>query len=127
MGSHPKPELPTIDFSRETLKPGTSSWLSTCNSVREALEEYGCFMAVFNKVPSDLQSAVFSASKELFDLPVETKTKDNSEWPYFGYVTSANHLFERFSVKNPDTSKGIEHYTKLMWPEGNDRFSYEFL
>ena len=43
-------QITFIDFSKENLKPGTSSWLSTRNKVQSALEEYSCFEAVYDKV-----------------------------------------------------------------------------
>ncbi|KAK2651470.1 hypothetical protein Ddye_011326 [Dipteronia dyeriana] len=34
-------KVPVVDFSKEALIPGSNSWLSACNEVRHALEEYG--------------------------------------------------------------------------------------
>ncbi|KAJ6701023.1 2-OXOGLUTARATE (2OG) AND FE(II)-DEPENDENT OXYGENASE SUPERFAMILY PROTEIN [Salix koriyanagi] len=96
MGSLSLPEIPVIDFSKENLNPGTSSWLSTCRDVMYAFEEYGYFVAVHDKVPLKLHNDLFSTFKDLFGLPLETKRKNVYDLPYFGYV--GNHHFQNFSV-----------------------------
>ena len=67
-------KLPVIDFSVESqsLKPETPQWDRLRGQVRQALEEFGCFEAVFDKQinHSDTQRALFEAFKELFDLPL---------------------------------------------------------
>ena len=39
MGSETHAKVPVINFSKETLKPGTNSWSLTCKEVRRALED----------------------------------------------------------------------------------------
>ncbi|OAP00018.1 hypothetical protein AXX17_AT4G03760 [Arabidopsis thaliana] len=39
---------PVIDFSNQTLKPGSSKWDEVKTDVRKALEDYGCFEASFD-------------------------------------------------------------------------------
>ncbi|GLU14575.1 hypothetical protein SLE2022_311360 [Rubroshorea leprosula] len=81
MGSHTvESQIPTIDISME---PGSSAWLTACNSIRLAMEEYGCFVALtinFHQNPYE----VFDALKELFDLPQETKMKNGNPKPAHG-------------------------------------------
>ncbi|XP_071723918.1 probable 2-oxoglutarate-dependent dioxygenase AOP1 [Rutidosis leptorrhynchoides] len=48
-GSTPTPKIPVIDFSRKNLIPGTYKWNSAKDKVVEALKEYGCFEALFDK------------------------------------------------------------------------------
>ncbi|KAJ0007589.1 hypothetical protein Pint_29955 [Pistacia integerrima] len=86
MGSLSVSKLPVVNFCKENLNPGTSAWLSACSNIRQALEQYGCFVAEYDKVPLQLHNAVFSAAEELFDLPKEIKRKNTSEKPYFAYV-----------------------------------------
>ncbi|KAJ0007807.1 hypothetical protein Pint_29967 [Pistacia integerrima] len=86
MGSEILPKLPVLDFSRKDLEPGTTTWFKTCNDVRQALEDYGCFIMEYNKLPPKLCGEVFGCLKDLFDLPTETKMKNRYEKPLNGYV-----------------------------------------
>jgi isopenicillin N synthase-like dioxygenase len=124
MSSELQPKLPVLDFSFENLKPGTSSWVSACKEVRLALEDYGCFVLVYNKVPSDLRNGVFGALKELFDLPTETKMQNKYEKPLNGYVGQIPKLplHESMGIDNATTQEGTQSFTNLMWPNGNDNF-----
>ncbi|CAN8303432.1 unnamed protein product [Cochlearia groenlandica] len=62
--------LPVIDFTNPNLKPGTVEWDLVRGDVRKSLEEYGCFEALFDKVPNKLRKAIFNVSKEAFELPL---------------------------------------------------------
>ncbi|KAF2301416.1 hypothetical protein GH714_023927 [Hevea brasiliensis] len=75
------PKLPVLDFSKETLKPGTSCWLKACADVRQALEEYGCFAVEYKKLSLELRNGVFGVLKELFDLPTEVKMQNKCQRP----------------------------------------------
>ncbi|XP_060183193.1 deoxypodophyllotoxin synthase-like [Lycium barbarum] len=66
-------KLPPLNLSNEYLKP---------DEVRGALEEYGCFLAVFDSVSPELNNEIFHALEELFDLPRETKICNTSEKPF---------------------------------------------
>ncbi|KAK3010868.1 hypothetical protein RJ639_012086 [Escallonia herrerae] len=124
MGSLTKSKLPIIDFSQEKLKPGTDSWLSTANDVRKALEEYGCFVALYNEVSPETHDAMFSAAKDLYDLPMESKVKNTSDLLGFGYGGgfTTMPLFEYFGIEKATTLEGTQTFTDLMWPSGNDDF-----
>ncbi|XP_037491297.1 probable 2-oxoglutarate-dependent dioxygenase AOP1 [Jatropha curcas] len=51
MGSLSNSKLPVIDFASENLEAaGTSGWVSKCKDVLKALEEYGCFVAVYESM-----------------------------------------------------------------------------
>ncbi|TKY53411.1 2-oxoglutarate-dependent dioxygenase AOP1.2 [Spatholobus suberectus] len=125
MGSEGQPMLPVLDFTKEDLKPGTNSWLSTCRSVRQAFEEHGCFVAVYDKASDELQNGVFSSLKELFDLPTETKRRNIYEgMPLKSYV--GQHpmipLHESMGIDNGTTLEGIQSFAEKIWPNGNDQF-----
>ncbi|KAK2984899.1 hypothetical protein RJ640_008664, partial [Escallonia rubra] len=124
MASLTKSKLPIIDFSQEKLKPGTGSWLSTANDVRKALEEYGCFVALSNEVSLETRDAMFSAAKDLYDLPMESKVKNTSDLLGFGYGGgfTTMPLFEYFGIEKATTLEGTQTFTDLMWPSGNDDF-----
>ncbi|GMQ08785.1 hypothetical protein CsSME_00052367 [Camellia sinensis var. sinensis] len=125
MGSLTSPKLPVIDFSEENLKPGTEYWSSIRSEAVRALEEYGCFIATYdNKVPLDLHNAIFRASKELFDLPTETKMTNICKTPSHGYVGQEPlvPLYEGLGIENATTFEGAQKFTNQMWPLGNDFF-----
>ncbi|KAL2486254.1 2-oxoglutarate (2OG) and Fe(II)-dependent oxygenase superfamily protein [Abeliophyllum distichum] len=116
-------KLPTIDFSE--VKQGSHTWDSVKNQVRKALEEYGCFEALFDKIPKPTRKATFDALKELFDLPLEIKVKNRSNKPYHGYV--GQHalvpLYESLGIDNALALGKIQNFTNLMWPNSNPTFS----
>ncbi|KAJ1382117.1 Oxoglutarate/iron-dependent dioxygenase [Sesbania bispinosa] len=125
MGSEGQLRLPVLDFTNEDLKPGTNSWLSACTSVRQAFEEHGCFVVVYDKASHELQNGVFSSLKELFHLPTETKLKNKYEGkPLKGYVGQHPKipLHESMGIDEGTTLEGIQSFAEKMWPNGNDKF-----
>ncbi|KAF8400725.1 hypothetical protein HHK36_014025 [Tetracentron sinense] len=125
MGSVTPLRLPTIDFSKENLKPGTIFWDSVRKDVRRALEEFGCFEAVFDEVSIELHNAFFHELEELFDLPLETKLQNtNSDLPGYGYIGQLpfQPLYEGMGIDDAPIREGTQSFTNLMWPDGNFRF-----
>ncbi|XP_010545796.1 PREDICTED: probable 2-oxoglutarate-dependent dioxygenase AOP1 isoform X2 [Tarenaya hassleriana] len=119
------PMIPTLDFSREDLKPGTSYWETTSKNIRQALEQYGCFIVdLHEKAPFDLLARVFDSLKQLFDLPTPTKMKNKYDKPMNGYVGQipALPLHESLGIDNATSLQSTRSFTDLMWPRGNDRF-----
>ncbi|KAK2984902.1 hypothetical protein RJ640_008667 [Escallonia rubra] len=125
MGSLTLPKLLVVDFTKENLKPGTTSWSSACNDIKHALEDHGCFIALYDKVSSELQKSIFRAADELFDLPTETKIQNINEKPYHGYVGQIAFvpLHEGLGIDYSTTPEGAQSFVKLMWPDGNKSFS----
>lgn len=114
--------IPVIDFSEEIVKTSTTSWFSRCNHVREALEEFGCFMAIYDSVSTEIRNQVFQSLKEIFNLPTETKMKNmNSDMPYFGYIRFPE-LHETMGLFNATAPGAIQSFADLMWPSGNREF-----
>lgn len=126
MGSENPPRLPIIDFSKPDLKPGTPEWDSVKSQVRQALEEYGCFEALFNKVPLELRKAIFGALEELFDLSLQTKLRNRSKKPFHGYVGQYPQvpLYESMGIDDANIVEKVESMTNILWPEGNQSFRY---
>ncbi|XP_024980025.1 probable 2-oxoglutarate-dependent dioxygenase AOP1 [Cynara cardunculus var. scolymus] len=124
MGSLKFPKLLVVDFTNENLKPSSSSWSSTCNDIRVALENHGCFIALYDGVSSNLQESVFLAADELFDLPIETKIKNIVAKPYHGYVGQMPivPLHEGLGIDYATDLSGAQSFTDLMWPNGNHSF-----
>ncbi|KAK6773484.1 hypothetical protein RDI58_028722 [Solanum bulbocastanum] len=123
-----EPKLPIIEFTDETLRGGTTSWLSTSREIRRALEEYGCFAAVYKKVMPELREAMFDHCKELFKLPLETKLKNNSDIFGFGYGGNFGTmpLAEFFGIVDGETIDATKDFANKMWPNDNvDKYCEE--
>ncbi|KAL7191352.1 hypothetical protein ACSBR2_023431 [Camellia fascicularis] len=120
MGSQTVPKLPVVDLTKEDLKPGTSSWLGTSNEVLRALEEYGCFVAVYDKLPLKLHNSMLESLEGLFDLPTETKFHNTANEEGVTYYGAAS---EGFLFENATTLEGTQRFTNVLWPStGNDAF-----
>nr|GEY24550.1 putative oxoglutarate/iron-dependent dioxygenase [Tanacetum cinerariifolium] len=125
MGSLPNAKkLPVIDLCLNNLDSSSSSWVTKCDQVTRALEEYGCFIAVYDGISHELYDAIVVASQEVFDLPVERKVLNTEDKQGHGYLGPSPRmpLFERLSIENATTRQGAETFTKLMWPSGNPSF-----
>nr|GEZ91704.1 probable 2-oxoglutarate-dependent dioxygenase AOP1 [Tanacetum cinerariifolium] len=125
MASLPPRQLPVIDLSVKNSNSSSSSWAGTCAEVRHALEEYGCFIALYDAVSRDLHDAAFVASQEVHDLPVEVKVRnalDATGYGYSGEKLAKMPLYQRLSIEDAATAEGTERFTKLLWPSGNDTF-----
>ncbi|CAL0299491.1 unnamed protein product [Lupinus luteus] len=124
MGSQAQSKLPVIDFTNENLKPGTESWVSACQAVRNALEDHGGFLALYDKVGSDIYNSIYSSMEKLFDLPLHIKSRKTTEKPIFSYTGQLSRipLFESVAIFNPLSLEDCQKYTQIMWPEGNDYF-----
>ncbi|KAK8664304.1 hypothetical protein V6N13_084101 [Hibiscus sabdariffa] len=116
-------KVPVIDLFDESSKPGTDAWISKCKDVRAAFEQYGCFLATYDKVSLQLQDDVFLSLQQLFDLPTQVKVQNTSEKPYFGYFKHpCIPLSESMGIDNPTILEGTLSFTNLMWPNGNKTF-----
>ncbi|KAJ0784016.1 putative oxoglutarate/iron-dependent dioxygenase, non-heme dioxygenase domain-containing protein [Helianthus annuus] len=124
MASLPQCKFPVIDFSVKNLNPGSDSWTKTCGEVTRALEEYGCFIALYDQVSQELHDAAFVASQAVHNLPVEAKVRNTLDAQGYGFVAQPANmpLYVRLSIENATTAKGVQGFAKLMWPNGNDTF-----
>ncbi|XVE88984.1 hypothetical protein DITRI_Ditri19aG0113700 [Diplodiscus trichospermus] len=125
MGSETPLELPIIDFTKPSLKPGITEWDLVKGQVRQALQEYGCFEAAFDKIPLELREAMFAALQEVFDLPLQVKISNISKKPFHGYVGQYPQvpLYESMGIDDADISEKVEAQSRTLWPEGNTSFS----
>jgi len=123
MGSETEVKLPIIDFSTVDLESNVAEWESVKSQVHKALVEYGCFEAVFDKVPQHFRKAIFVEVDELFNLPLETKKKAVSSKPYRGYVGPL-HLYESIGIDDADVHEKVETLIKILWPQGKPSFRY---
>ncbi|KAF8034414.1 hypothetical protein BT93_C0652 [Corymbia citriodora subsp. variegata] len=105
-------KLPPIDLSElDGSKPRTGRWDSSQSRVRRALEEFGCFEALYDKMTLELHNDAFQESEELLELPTDVRHRFHfPAKPSVGY-------FANWSAQG-----SIEGLADLMWPEGNTRF-----
>lgn len=126
MGSLVKPELLVVDFTKEEMKKaGSISWSKASKEIRTALENHGCFIALYDGLISpDLHEAIFNAADQLFDLPTQLKIQNVNEKPYHGYIGQMPivPLHEGLGIDYATTLDGVQSFTNLMWPNGNDSF-----
>lgn len=125
MDSLTQPNLPTIEFNEKNTNPCSDSWKSTADSVRRALESYGCLVIEYDGMSSELYEAIFGVSEEVFSLPMETKMKHTSQLAGFGYggKFSEMPLFEYFGFEHDAARlQPKEEFAALMWPGGNHHF-----
>ncbi|MCD7468348.1 hypothetical protein HAX54_006425 [Datura stramonium] len=119
-------KIPTIVFSKAELKPGTSQWDSTRVQVFQALQEYGCFEAIYdNVVPSEIRESMFGTLKQIFEFPIETKLKNLSNKPLQGYLGQIPQLplYESLSISDLLQSQSVESFVNIFWPhDGNPDF-----
>ncbi|KAK4725092.1 hypothetical protein R3W88_027871 [Solanum pinnatisectum] len=105
-------KVPTIDFCKPDLKPGSIQWDSTKSQVFQALQEYGC-------------KAMFGSSKEIFEFPLETKMKNLSKkLPFNGYIGKLPTLplYESVCIDDLLQPESVETFANIFWPEGNPEF-----
>lgn len=128
MDSEPSLKLPHIDFS--DLEAGSPKWELAKALVKEALEEFGCFEASFDKVADEVRKGLFEALEELFNLPLQTKLRNVSKKPFHGYVGQypMAPLFESMGVDDSTIPEKVQSFANIFWPQGNPtfRFVYSF-
>ncbi|KAL3814980.1 hypothetical protein ACJIZ3_016248 [Penstemon smallii] len=123
-----QPKIPIFDLSTKNLNnpssSSDSSWVEACKNVQHALEEYGFFIAKYDDVSPELDGQVFDVVQELFDLPLERKTKNTSDLVFYGYVGQLPHapLHESMGIPEVTTVDAVQSFTNLMWPSGNKTF-----
>ena len=131
MSSNDELHLPKIDFSAG-LNPSTTGddkWVAVRALVVPAVEAYGCFEAVYDKVTPEMKDALFCEDimKELFGLPLEKKVRNISDKPYHGYIGNIpGRAYESLNVDNATDRRGVDEFSALMLgDEGNPSLRYE--
>ncbi|KAJ8533903.1 hypothetical protein K7X08_007227 [Anisodus acutangulus] len=119
-----KVKVPTIDFRNPELKPKTPQWDKTKIQVLEALQEYGCFEAIYDKVPNEIREAIFDTSKEVFEFPLVSKLREYREKPYHIYEEQIPRLPFYDSVGSADLllPNSVETFANTFWPDGNPNY-----
>ncbi|XP_047177092.1 probable 2-oxoglutarate-dependent dioxygenase AOP1 [Vigna umbellata] len=119
--------IPCFDFCKGgmRLEEGSEEWKEMSKKVKEACENYGCFLLRCDEIlPKSVCEEMFHHMKALFDLPEETKHQYVTLRPYRNY-TGKNPfipLTESFGIDDTTLSDKAEAFTNLMWPQGNPPF-----
>ena len=114
--------LPVINLTEEILRSGKDSWTEARNIVTRAFEEYGCFIAVHDKYPSEVSDSLFSELQDLFNLPLEIKVQNTSQTPLSGYARPRPYLplYESTSIEDAINLEAVQKFTNQMWPSKNN-------
>ncbi|XVE71618.1 hypothetical protein DITRI_Ditri10aG0165600 [Diplodiscus trichospermus] len=120
-------KIPVLDISGEDdddRERGNENWKLLCSKVREACESHGCFLLIYDKIPTSLREDMVVAIKALFDLPEETKSKYRNPKPYRSYLGKCPvvPLHESFGIDDANRFEAAQEFTQLMWPQGNPAF-----
>ncbi|XP_060210286.1 probable 2-oxoglutarate-dependent dioxygenase AOP1.2 [Lycium barbarum] len=117
-------KIPTIDFCKTELKPGSLEWELTKAQVLQALKEYGCFEAIYDKVPKEIGETMFDALKEAF--PLESKVREYIDKPFDRYQDQIPHTPYNEIRCTTDLllPESIETFVNTFWPDGNLHYGY---
>ncbi|KAM3340070.1 putative 2-oxoglutarate-dependent dioxygenase AOP1 [Capsicum galapagoense] len=117
-------QVPTIDFRNPELKPSTKQWDFTKSQVTQALQEFGCFEAIYDKLPDDTREAMLGTLKEIFEFPLETKMKNVSKKSFNGYLGQLPTLplYESVCIDDLLQPGSVETFANIFWPDGNPDF-----
>ena len=112
-------KIPVLDFSGEDLddrERESESWKLLCSKVREACESHGCFLLMYDKIPTSLHKDMLMAMKVLFDLLEETKSKYHNPKPYHSYRGKCLMvpLHESFGIDDITRLEGAQEFTQLI-------------
>ncbi|VVA38132.1 PREDICTED: probable [Prunus dulcis] len=106
MGSSETPlKLPITDYSKQALTPGSKEWETVRTQVHNAPEEYGCFEALFYKVPPHIRKSIFQSMEEPFNLPLQTKLQNVS-----------------MGVDDVNIYEQVQRLINTLWPQENPSF-----
>ncbi|CAN8293243.1 unnamed protein product [Cochlearia groenlandica] len=128
MGENETYELPTINLSDKNLVPDTELWSSTRDSIRKAMENHGWFVAEYNNFPKELHQEILDVAKELLDLPLEIKVKNENHMAGHGYITMISdnqHVHEGLGIDQVNDIQQCRRFSHLMWPN-NDHDNEHF-
>jgi len=95
-------------------------------SIRSAFEASGCILVNYDGISGDEREGLFAAMRSLFDLPVDAKRRNTDKQSLTTYpgTLPAVPLYEAQGVMNAADIDKSEAFTRLMWPQGNDKFWY---
>ncbi|KAK8926426.1 hypothetical protein KSP39_PZI018284 [Platanthera zijinensis] len=120
-------ELPQVEFSEfgsDQLGVVDEAWTIARAKVAWALENYGGFEAVYDRVAPRLRDELFQqAMPQFFAAPEVGKLYNPSKIPYHGFMFQKEGFpFLSLQLSEPNSLAAIQDYAKVIWPEGNNFF-----
>eukprot|EP01018_Ginkgo_biloba_P037434 Gb_29875 [translate_table: standard] len=123
-GNGSRSELQVLDVPVIDLSVQLGGEEEMCRRVREACEEWGCFLAVNHGIDRHLLQSMDSVIQDLFALP--THAKENLISPTFfkGYLgrSKTEPFYETMAIPGIPPSDSIEEYAHKLWPQGYPKF-----
>ncbi|KAK8926435.1 hypothetical protein KSP39_PZI018306 [Platanthera zijinensis] len=123
--SQHKLELPQVELSGlNPSQPDDKAWAMTRAKVAWALENYGGFEAIYDRVGALLRDELLGqAVPEFFDVPELEKLHDPTKVPYHGiFFQKKGFPFSSHQLSDPNSMAAIQDYSGVIWPEGNNFF-----
>ncbi|CAI9765248.1 unnamed protein product [Fraxinus pennsylvanica] len=111
-------ELPVLDVSQQLCTSSLSSLAAAC-------KEWGFFLIINHGISKDIYNKICTLSKNLFNLPIETKLKlgplspDKTYTPHF----IASPFFESLRVSGPDFTDSAQSSLDVLLGENDSEFS----
>ncbi|KAK8925763.1 Gibberellin 20 oxidase 1-B [Platanthera zijinensis] len=123
--NHHKLELPQVELSGlNSAQPDDKAWAMAQAKVVWALENYGGFEAIYDKVGARLRDELLGqAVPEFFNVPELEKLHDPTKVPYHGvYFQKKGFPFLSHQLSDPNSLAAIQDYSGIIWPKGNNFF-----
>ncbi|KAK8950201.1 Gibberellin 20 oxidase 1-D [Platanthera guangdongensis] len=120
-----KLELPQVEFSGlDSTRHDEKAWAKARAKVARALENYGGFEAVYDRVGTPLRDDLLGrAIPELFSVPELATSHDSTKIPYHGaWFQKKGYPFLSLQLTDPNSLAAIRDYSDAIWPDGNGFF-----
>ena len=107
-----KRQVPVIDLS--SLKHDHDTECATLAKIKNACEDWGCFLVVNHGIEKNVITDMDSATREIFKVSRESKEKIQGE---FGYIPTMPALpfLEFLPVNGAPDPKAIEKFAQQLW------------
>lgn len=121
------PDLPCVNITSDAqkLKQGSKQWQVTSQEIMQALDTHGYFLVKYDAISNKDKQRLYDTMHYVFDLHVETKRRCSMAGDalslYRGGYSFAP-IYESFTVTDATKGENLEAFTKLIWPDGNDKF-----
>ncbi|KAK8947095.1 Gibberellin 2-beta-dioxygenase 7 [Platanthera zijinensis] len=119
--------LPKVDLSGLGPKCGlgTEAWGAARSTVALALQNYGGFEVVYDRVGPDLRNELLGQLvPEMFSKPAVRVLSDERQLATHGVLFMRAGLpFVALQLAQPNCMNVVQEYARILWPEGNDFFS----
>ncbi|KAK8926425.1 Gibberellin 20 oxidase 1-B [Platanthera zijinensis] len=123
--NYSKLELPQVELSGlDSARRDEKAWAMARGKMAWALENYGGFEAVYDRVGTQLRDDLLGrAVPELFSVPELGTLHNATKVPYHGvWFQKKGYPFLSLQLTDPNSLSAIQEYSDAIWPEGNSFF-----